>query len=102
MDPKSRLTEEPELIRKWTVYLVVCGFLAGLGLCLVKDLNHKHQIFESPCTLTHTAHGGGTSAVLCEIQFGSNRLLLASSLDGEQNIFYDGIPLTPPFPPPRS
>lgn len=89
------------MIRRWTVCLVVCGFLVGLVLCLVVDLNVSHPGSESATTVTHTAHGGGTSAVLCEDQFDSNRLLLASSLGAEQNIFYEGIALTPPFPPPR-
>ena len=83
------------------VYLLVCIFLAGLGLCLVKDLNHNHYASESPCTLTHTAHAGGTSAVPCEGQLVSNNLPLTSSMSAAQNTFYEGVSPTPPFPPPR-
>lgn len=89
------------MIRRWTVYLLVYSFLAGLGLCLVKDLNHNHDASESPCTLTHTAHAGGTSAIPCEDQLVSNNLPLTSSMNTVQNAFYESVPLTPPFPPPR-
>lgn len=101
IDPGQRLTERPELLHRWTVYLLIWGFLTGLGLCLVKDLNHKHQISESPCTLMHSAHAGGTSALLCDDQFDSHKLVLASSLVPEQNTSYEGVSPTPPSPPPR-
>ncbi len=96
------MPEEQELIRKWTVYLVVCGFLTGLGLCLViaHDDDHHHAS-EAPLTVSHTAQACATSAVLCEDQPDSHRLLLASSFDTEQNAFYEGLSLRPPFPPPR-
>ena len=93
--------EEQELIRKWTVYLVVCGFLTGLGLCLVIDHNASHHGSEVPLTVIHTAQACATSAVLGEDQSDSHRLLLASSFDTERNPFYEGVLLAPPFPPPR-
>ena len=101
MDPGQRLTEEPELIRRWMVYPIICGFLAGLGLCLITDLTDSNHRSQAASTVTHTAHDGGASALLGENQFGSTRLLLASSVVPEQNTFYEGVSLPPPAPPPR-
>jgi hypothetical protein len=93
--------EEWSLIRRWAVYLVVIGFLAGLNLCLIPHFDDHHHGSGAPSTETHIAQACGTFAVVCEDQPDSNRLLLASALDTEQNPFYDGVSLRPPFPPPR-
>ncbi|MEE8283016.1 MAG: hypothetical protein V3R47_05820, partial [candidate division NC10 bacterium] len=99
--PESCLPKELELIRRWTVCIVVCGFMAGLGLCLIADFHGNHHGEASPSTVTHIAQACGTSVVPCEDQSGSNRLLLASSLSTEDHTFQEGVSLPPPFPPPR-
>lgn len=88
--------------RRWTVYFVLCGFLAGFSLCVNADLNGSDHQSGAPSAMTEVVQACGTSVVTCEGQLGSHRLLLAFSLDTEQNPFYEGISLTPPFPPPRS
>lgn len=98
---RTQGAEGAELIRKWTVYIVVCGFLAGLGLCLTADLNGSHHGSSAPSTVTLTAQTCGTSVVPCEGQSDPHRLLLASSLGTEEDAFHKGVTLTPPFPPPR-
>lgn len=95
------LAEERDLLRRWAVYLVVSSFLAGLGLCLSAPLNDNYLGPGSASTPTHTAQVCEASVVLSEDQSGSHRLVLASSLDTEQNTFYKGVSLPPPLPPPR-
>ncbi len=90
------------MARRWTVYLVIWGFLAGLGLCLITDLNDTHHSAGPPLTLTYTNQACDISVLPCEDLFGSNTLRLASSLDTEQTSLYEGISLRPPFPPPRA
>jgi hypothetical protein len=82
---------------------VAFGFLAGLTACLIPhfDDHHHHHHGGGPPTVTHAAHACATSAVPSEDQNGSPRPLLASSLDVTQNLLYEGVPLAPPFPPPR-
>ncbi|MFQ5684858.1 MAG: hypothetical protein ACE5HC_16520 [Candidatus Binatia bacterium] len=94
-------SEEQGLIRKWMACFVVCGFVAGLGLCLIIDHNDHHHGSGVPSTLSHTAQACGTSVVPYEDQLASNCLPLVSSFDREQNTFYEGVLLSPPFPPPR-
>lgn len=93
--------EEWELKRKWTVYLVVCGFLVGLTLCLIPHFEDHHHGSGVPSPLSHTAQACGTSVVPCESQSGSQNLLLTSFLTPHQKNFYEGVSLRPPFPPPR-
>ena len=89
------------MIRKWTIYIVVCGFLAGLGLCLIVEHDDNHPGPEVPSTLFYTSQACGTSAVLSEDQFDSTRLLLASLLQTREDNLFKGVSLRPPFPPPR-
>ncbi|MFQ5657537.1 MAG: hypothetical protein ACE5G5_08360 [Candidatus Methylomirabilales bacterium] len=89
------------LIQKWTVCVVVCSFLTGLSLCLIADLNGSAHQSEASSAMTEVAQACGISVVPCEGQLASNRLPLILSLSTEQNTFYEGIWLTPPFPPPR-
>lgn len=96
-----RLAEERELVRRWTVYLVVLSFLAGLGLCLNAPLNDNYLGPGSASTLTHSAQVCEVSVVSCEDRTTSHRLLVASPLDAEQHSFYEGVSLPPPSPPPR-
>jgi len=89
------------LIRKWTVYLVVCGFLAGLTLCLIPHFDDHHNGSGAPSAETHIAQACGTSVVPCEGQLDPDGLPLILSLSTELNTFYEGVSLRPPFPPPR-
>jgi hypothetical protein len=89
------------LIRKWMACFVVCGFLLGLGLCLIVDQDDNHQGSGTPLTLSQTAQACATSVVPCEDQSDSYRPLAASSLVPKQHAFYDGVSLPPPSPPPR-
>jgi len=79
---------------------VVCGFLAGLTLCLVTGNDDNHHSPRGPLTLSYCAQACGTPVVPCEGQSTSNSLPLLLSLSTEQKTFYEGISLTPPFPPP--
>jgi len=88
------------LIRKWTVYLAVFGFLVGLHVCLVANFGQEYRS-EAPSTLAHTVQVCGTSVLVFEREDLSNPLCLTSSLSVEQHPLYEGISLTPPFPPPR-
>ena len=92
-----------ELRRKWTATLVIGGFLAGLTLCLIPhfDGHHHHRPGESS-TATHPAQACTTSALPTEDQHGTLHPPLAFSFDMARNLFYEGVPLTPPFPPPRA
>jgi len=89
------------LIRRWTVWLVVCGFLAGLTLCLILHFDDHHHGSGAPSAETYIAQVCGTPVVPCEGQSTSNSLPLLLSLRTELKTFYEGISLTPPFPPPR-
>ena len=80
---------------------MVCGFLAGLGLCLIADHNENHHGTGAPSTLINTAQACGTTVVPCEGQFNSHGLVLGSSLGTDEHTFYDGVRLKPPSPPPR-
>ncbi len=89
------------MLRRWTAYLVVSAFLAGVGLCLMADAKDTDFNPGSASTLTHTTQPCDASLVPCEDQSGANKLFLTSFLDTEQNSFYKGVSLPPPFPPPR-
>ena len=89
------------MTRKLTVLIVVCGFLAGLTLCLIPHFDNHHHGSEAPLTVSHTAQACGTSVVPRESQSGPNSLPLILSLSMEQETFYEGISLRPPLPPPR-
>ncbi len=93
--------EEWKLISRWAVYLVVCGFLAGLTLCLIPHFDDHHHGSKAPSTETHIAQACGTSVVPCEGQLTPDSLPLILSFRTEVNTFYKGVSLTPPFPPPR-
>ena len=95
--------EERQLRRKWAALLVVFGFIVGLGLCLTvaHDDNHHHASGK-PWTVSHTSQACGTSVVPCKTQLAPISLGLLLSLNTEQDAFYEGISLRPPFPPPRS
>ncbi|MFQ5684596.1 MAG: hypothetical protein ACE5HC_15155 [Candidatus Binatia bacterium] len=95
------MLEKRELKHRLTVYVVAFGFLVGLALCLATDLNHSHHGSESPSAETHIAQACGTSVVPYEDQLASNSLPLILSLRTELNTFYEGVLLSPPFPPPR-
>lgn len=93
--------EEPELIHRVAVYIIVCSFLAGLGLCHITGFEDHHHGEGSPSTVIHVTQACGTSVVPCEDQPGPDRPLLASSLSTEDHTFPEGVALPPPFPPPR-
>lgn len=99
--PKPQLPEEPELIRRGTVYVLVCGFLTGFGLCFIIDHDDNHHGPGAPLTVSHTAEACGTPAVLCKDHLDCTKVLLASSLETPDNTLYEGVSLRPPFPPPR-
>lgn len=96
-----RLAEERELVRRWTVYLVVLSFLVGLGLCLNAPLNDNYLGPGSASTLTHSAQVCEAPAVPCEDQGASKSVVATSFFGTEQNPFYEGVSLPPPSPPPR-
>lgn len=95
------LREDPELTRKWTVLIVVCGFLAGLTLCLIPHFDNHHHGSEAPWTASHTAQACGISVVPCETHSDPDNLPPTLSLNTEQDTLYEGVSLRPPFPPPR-
>ena len=80
---------------------MVCGFLAGLTLCLIPHFDDHHHGSEAPSTVIHTAQACGTSAIPCDGQSASNSLLLILFLSAEQSAPYEGLSLSPPSPPPR-
>ncbi len=80
---------------------VVCGFLAGLTLCLIPHFDDHHHGSDVPSSVIHTAQACGTSAIPCEGQLAPNNLLLILFLGAEQSILYEGLVLSPPSPPPR-
>lgn len=85
----------------WTASLIVCGFLAGFGLCFIPDLYNSHHGSGTTATAAYTIEFCEASVVLCEDQSDSHRRLLASPLAAEQTTFYEGLSFPPPFPPPR-
>lgn len=99
--PGPPLPKERELLRRWTVYLVVCGFLAGLALCLITDLYDTHHGPATTFRVTYSVEFCEAFVVSCEDESDSHRLLLVSSLAPERNTFYEGVSFPPPFPPPR-
>lgn len=90
------------MIRRWTLYLVLGAFLTGPALCLIIDLNDIHYGPWSTTTLTYAADACGTSGVVHKGPSDSSRPLVSSLLGLEQDSFYKGVQLRPPFPPPRS
>lgn len=88
------------LVRKWTVYVALFGFLVGFHVCLVANFDEEYRS-EAPSTIAHTVQVCGTSVLFFECENPPNPLRLTSSLSVEQHTHYEGITLTPPFPPPR-
>ncbi len=87
-------------MRKRTAYLALFGLLVGLHVCLVANFGQEYGS-EAPSTMAHTIQVCGTSVLVFKCENPSNPLRLTSSLIVEQRTHYEGIPLTPPFPPPR-
>jgi len=95
------LVKERQLIRRCTLYLVLCASLVGLWLCLAADPAAKHHGPGSPSTLIHAAEDCRTLVSVRGEESGSRALLPSSLLAIEQNSTYEDIRLTPPAPPPR-
>lgn len=89
------------LLAKWALSVLVFALMAGLGPCLLPDLYGGSFDSAAPVTRAHDVQACDASAVSFQDQSGSADLVLASPLDTDSNTFYEGVSLTPPFPPPR-
>lgn len=95
------LSRERDVLRKWTVYVLICGFLAALGACLVPDSHASPHDHGSSMTIANCVSACNTSVVPSESQSGYHTLLIASSATMKYASFHEDMWFTPPSPPPR-